>query len=141
MPALAVYSLTATGAIMGSGGMVDIEFIAQMIQLKFGCGMPSLRFVPTMDVLKIAPTPILSGEHASFLHDSYGLYRRIELMMRLSLEDRSTLLPSGEKLELLARVLGTSTGEELLSVVSGKMKTVRSYFLQTARVLSSAERA
>jgi glutamate-ammonia-ligase adenylyltransferase len=125
---------------LGSGGMLDIEFIAQMIQLKFGATALPLRFLPTMDVLGIAPSTVLSGEHASFLKHAYGLYRRIELMMRLSLEDRSTILPTGGKLELLASALGVSTGEELRTTVVENMKDVRSHFLQIARVLSLADR-
>jgi glutamine synthetase adenylyltransferase len=107
-----------------------------MIQLKFGATTLPLRFLPTTDVLGIAPSAVLSGEHASFLKHAYGLYRCIELMMRLSLEDRSTMLPTGEKLELLAGVLGVSTGEELRTTVAENMKNVRSHFLQIAKALS-----
>jgi glutamate-ammonia-ligase adenylyltransferase len=126
---------------VGSGGMVDVEFIAQMIQLQFGVTTLRLRFLPTTDVLGIAPSAVLSGEHASFLKHVYGLYRRIELMMRLSLEDRSTILPTGDKLELLASLLGVSTGEELRNTVAENMKNVRLHFLQTARVLSLTDRS
>jgi glutamate-ammonia-ligase adenylyltransferase len=126
---------------LGSGGMVDIEFIAQMIQLRFGATVLALRFLPTSDVFGIAPSTILSGQHASFLKHAYELYRRVELMMRLSLEDRSTILPTGEKLELLANILGVSTGEELQTTVIENMKHVRSHFLHTARVLSLADRS
>ena len=121
---------------LGSGGMVDIEFIAQMIQLKFGTTALPLRFLPTTDVLGIAPSAVLSGEHASFLKHAYGLYRRVELMMRLSLEDRSTILPMDDKLELLANILGVSTGVELRTTVAEKMKNVRSHFVQVAKALS-----
>jgi glutamate-ammonia-ligase adenylyltransferase len=124
---------------LGSGGMVDIEFIAQMIQLKFGATIPALRFLPTTDVLEIAPSAVLSSERASFLKHTYGLYRRIELMMRLSLEDRSTILPMGDKLELLSGILGVSTSAELRTTVSENMKDVRSLFLQIAKVLSLSD--
>jgi [glutamine synthetase] adenylyltransferase / [glutamine synthetase]-adenylyl-L-tyrosine phosphorylase len=124
---------------LGLGGMVDIEFIAQMIHLKFGSTTLSQRFLPTTDVLEVAPSAILSAEHASFLTDAYGLYRRIELMMRLSLEDRSTILPMGDKLELLANVLGVSTGVELQTMVAENMKSVRSHFVQVAKTLSSTD--
>jgi len=122
---------------LGSGGMVDVEFIAQMIQLKLGGQVPSLRLSPTADVLGIAPPAVISYEHGAFLKKAYEFFRRIELMMRLTLEERSTVLPIGEKLELLAKVLGMTNGEELRSRVAESMKSVRTHFLQIAKILSS----
>ena len=122
---------------LGPGGMVDIEFIAQMIQMKFGGQIPSMRFMPTTDVLEAVPSSVLTGEQADFLKLTYESYRRIELMMRLALEERSTLLPAGDSLELLARILGVLGGEELHNQVTANMRAVRSHFLQIARILAS----
>lgn len=122
---------------LGSGGMVDVEFMAQMVQLKFGGQAPSFRFMPTADVLDIAPPAVISRGQCVFLRQAYELYRRVELMMRLTLEERTTVLPTGEKLELLARVLGMTRGEELRATLAESMKSVRSHLLQTAKTLSS----
>jgi glutamine synthetase adenylyltransferase len=58
-------------------------------------------------------------------------------MMRLTLEERTTVLPIGEKLEMLARMLGMERGEELRALLAENMKIVRLRFLQTAKSLSS----
>ena len=124
---------------LGSGGLVDVEFIAQMVQLKLGGQEVSLRFLPTSDVLVNAPADVVSHQQSVFLKKAYELYRRLELMMRLVLDEHSTVLPMDQKLELLAAVLGFSRTEELLDLVRQDMKSVRSHFLQIVRTLSTLE--
>ena len=123
---------------LGPGGMVDIEFIAQMIQLKYASTIPSLRHLCTTEALGLAPGNVLSGDEACVLETAYQLFRRVELMMRLVLEDRSTILPEGEKLELLARTLGLADGDGLWAQVSDASRNVRGKFLQVAGRLSSS---
>lgn len=123
---------------LGPGGMVDVEFIAQMIQLKFGGSTPALRHLPAADVVGAAPPDVISVEHALALQSSYSFFRRIELMMRLVFEERSTILPEAEKLKLLAGVLGMPGGEQLRAQVAEHMKSTRSQFLQIASKLSSS---
>jgi hypothetical protein len=59
-------------------------------------------------------------------------------MMRLVFEERSTILPEAEKLNLLAGVLGMPGGEQLRAQVAEHMKSTRSQFLQIASKLSSS---
>ena len=122
---------------LGSGGMADIEFIAQMIQLKYAATLPSLMRRCTADVLESTPDDVLSDGRISELKDTYQFFRRIELMMRLVLEDRNTILPEGEKCDLLARTLGMPDGESLRVQVGNATRNVRKQFLQTAKLLSS----
>ena len=117
--------------------MADIEFIAQMIQLKYAATLPSLMRRCTADVLESTPDDVLSDGRISELKDTYQFFRRIELMMRLVLEDRNTILPEGEKCDLLARTLGMPDGESLRVQVGNATRNVRKQFLQTAKLLSS----
>ncbi len=121
---------------LGPGGMVDVEFAAQMIQMKFGASTPSLRGLPATEVLASAPSQVISPEQASFMQSAYQLYRSVELMMRLVLEVRATILPEGEKRELLARTLGIRTGKDIHSQIVESMNSVRPQFLRIVKTLS-----
>jgi len=123
---------------LGPGGMVDIEFIAQMIQMRWGREHPPLRFRPTTDVLAAAPSEVLPERE--FLRRTYEFYRKIEIMMRLVLEEHGTILPGAGKLDLLARILGFSQQEEFIDRVRQSMKHVRSQFLQISGTLSPFEK-
>lgn len=122
---------------LGAGGMVDVEFSAQMIQLKHGAFNLTLRHLPAIEVFASAPSELMAEDAWSSLVSGYQLYRRTELMMRLVLEERTTIVPEGVKRELLARTLGIATGEELHNRLVLSMTTVRSQFLQIAKALSS----
>ncbi len=122
---------------LGPGGMVDVEFIVQMIQLKYGAALPLLRNRLTTEVLESSPAAVLSGSQVTLLQSAYQLFRRVEIMMRLVHEDRSTILPEGEKLILLARILGLPDGEALTEQIAEAATNVRGQFLQTAKALSS----
>ncbi|MEW6509968.1 MAG: hypothetical protein AB1428_03300 [Bacteroidota bacterium] len=118
---------------LGAGGMADIEFIAQMIQLKMGGHQPELRGRPTVTVLRSAGHGALSIERASYLASAYGMFRRLEFLLRAGLEDRSWILPDGET---LARLYDGASAEALRTRVEGTMKRVRSEFLDIARSLA-----
>jgi glutamate-ammonia-ligase adenylyltransferase len=120
---------------LGAGGMADLEFIVQMVQLRFGGSNPELRGGRVGAILKHAWFPPgMPGERA-FLASAYAMYRRLELLMRIGLEERGSVLPSGEKLERLARLYDGSSGPALESRVKATMKRVRLEFLEIASFL------
>lgn len=122
---------------LGPGGMADIEFIAQMAQLRFGHSAPSLKARRTTEVLADVPGHLLSDEQKEMVIHAYRLFRTIEVMIRLTLDERTTIVPDGEPREILARVLGMKNGDELVSRVSALMKGAREMFLYTAKSLSA----
>jgi [glutamine synthetase] adenylyltransferase / [glutamine synthetase]-adenylyl-L-tyrosine phosphorylase len=123
---------------LGAGGMVDIEFLAQMLQLRYGRENRSLRFHPTTEMIARSPAEILSREDASRLIGHYHFFRRIELAIRISMEERGTVLPSGDQLEILARHLGHQGSAGLLHAVADGMKWTREKFLKCATLLSES---
>ena len=78
----------------------------------------------------------LSAIDTDCLLRSFTLYRELEQLLRITLEERSTILPEGEKLELLARCHDGSSGEELKGKTTLTMMQVRGIFLATAKALS-----
>jgi glutamate-ammonia-ligase adenylyltransferase len=116
---------------LSAGGMVDIEFLAQMMQLKFGTKEKALRGLATVEAIRNAPLAIPKDE----LVDAYMLYRNIETHLRIVLEERGTVVPEGEKLELLAKLLGFSDGQTLHRHLLLTMKNIRQIFLKSAEQL------
>ncbi len=92
----------------GRGGMVDVEFIVQYLQLLHGCRYPELRTTSTIVALKeIASLRLLTGGDAETLHSGYKFLRKLENRLRI-IHDYSVNDLSGPKsyLNKLARRLG-----------------------------------
>lgn len=121
---------------LGPGGMVDIEFLAQMIQLRYGGTQPDLSHGDTATVLSMAPVHIADASTFDALIKAYGFYRTLETQMRITLEEQGTILPMGEKLDLLAVCLDGSQGTILQRHVSDTMRNVREAFLAISQQLS-----
>jgi glutamate-ammonia-ligase adenylyltransferase len=112
----------------GAGGMVDIEFIVQMIQLRFGRELPSLRSRSIYDLLRTEDLPLITVQERRALAEHYGFYRRVEAMIRLALDGRNSTLPLGPALQTLARCSAYLDKEEFRLQTMNRMKAVRNLF-------------
>lgn len=117
---------------LGPGGMVDIEFLAQMVQLASGARQPDVRGKPVQEILKLTDASYVSRDEATNLAATYSLYRRLETLQRITLEERGTILPDGRKLETLSSCFDRSTGSALRQHVAAAMKETRRMFLEIA---------
>jgi glutamate-ammonia-ligase adenylyltransferase len=98
----------------GFGGIVDIEFLAQLFKLKYGRQFAALRITNTWDVLRaLQSTGLLSQKEYDTLHAAYDFLRLVESRLRivhnLSLDE---LPRKADDLEKLARRLGYDAGPE-----------------------------
>jgi [glutamine synthetase] adenylyltransferase / [glutamine synthetase]-adenylyl-L-tyrosine phosphorylase len=118
----------------GRGGMVDVEFIVQYLQLKYGKDQPEIRSTNTLTALKgIRAHSILSDEQCTALLDGYKFLRRLENRLRI-IHDYSMNDLGGPKeyLDKLARRLGydpnlRNPGEKLMKdyeLVTGTVREV-----------------
>lgn len=92
----------------GRGGMVDVEFATQYLQLKYGCVHPELQTTSTIRALKAAQAmDLLSAQDLHTLLTGYKFLRRLENRLRI-IHDYSVNDLSGSKsyLNKLARRLG-----------------------------------
>jgi len=92
----------------GRGGLVDVEFITQYLQLLHGQAHPSVRSPNTLEALEaLRQAGVLAGCAADSLMQGYRFLRRLENKLRL-LHDQSISEISPEPLQLrkLARLLG-----------------------------------
>ena len=122
---------------LGPGGMVDIEFLAQMLQLQKGVSNPGVRHLQTCEVI----STLLANQasHAARLVASYRLYRKLETLFRLTLEERGSLLPEGEKLDTLERCSEESKPGNLLQHVRFTMRTVRALFAELSLMTMNSQ--
>jgi glutamate-ammonia-ligase adenylyltransferase len=125
----------------GFGGIVDVEFLVQLFQIKYGHEYPALRTGNTwggLDALK--QTGLLSeGEHAT-LRSSYDFLRLVESRLRIVHNRTLDELPGApEDLEKLARRLGyenhaeSSATDKFLEELERHTTQTRELFLGLVR--------
>jgi [glutamine synthetase] adenylyltransferase / [glutamine synthetase]-adenylyl-L-tyrosine phosphorylase len=115
----------------GAGGLMDIEFLVQAIQLAYGSKRSELRGPSTSSVLeKIGEAGLLHPERVEFLHSAYSLYRHIEYFNRIYLEDPSNLVPTNAGIvEIMKKFLNL---EDQPQYVLGRIRNeVRAMFDST----------
>lgn len=70
---------------VGRGGIVDVEFAVQYLQLRYGPGHPSVRARATLKALyELNREKILPGEEFRILDEGYRFLRSLEVDLRLS---------------------------------------------------------
>lgn len=119
-------------AKVGYGGLVDIEFIVQLLQLKFGGKFLDLRQTRTSEVLKeAARIGLLAPEQYSKLKDSYGFLKQVINGIRIVHERSENKLPKiEEKLSKLAFRLGYKNHRER----KARKDFLKDYLLHTHQV-------
>jgi len=92
----------------GQGGLVDVEFATQYLQLLWGAAVPAVRRPETLEALEaLAASGRLRREDAAALREGYLFLRRVENRQRLVHGRALRHLPTrGRPLLLLARRLG-----------------------------------
>ncbi|MEE9584557.1 MAG: bifunctional [glutamate--ammonia ligase]-adenylyl-L-tyrosine phosphorylase/[glutamate--ammonia-ligase] adenylyltransferase [Candidatus Brocadiales bacterium] len=109
-------STTGKDIKRGFGGIVDIEFIVQLLQLKYGRDYPDIRTPNTLEALNnIYDANLIEERHYRPLVSAYEFLRRVESRLRIVHDITQDKLPeSHEALDKLARRLGYSPDESPL---------------------------
>jgi glutamate-ammonia-ligase adenylyltransferase len=123
---------------LGEGGMADVEFLAQMVHLRYGSEYSSVREAKrVLDLLRVPDLPCISAAEREELARAYTLFRRLETLLRITLEEKNSLLPEGDRLEKLRRILDVPGGVALREEVSSMMKRTRKIFLALSKRLAA----
>jgi glutamate-ammonia-ligase adenylyltransferase len=95
-----------------SGGTLDIEFLAQMLQLQHAHASPAVLTPGTQSALAaLAAAGYLTADDAQYLSESYRFLRRIESGLRLlNTSARHDLPEDPLELDKLALLLGQPNG-------------------------------
>lgn len=118
------------------GGIMDVEFLVQILQLLGGPEHPELRQQNTVAGLQaLAAAGLLSPRELEVLRRNYLALRRLETRLQLVLERSSGLLPlDGPGLATAAKRLGWTRAEaerrpaQLLADVRGNLVAVREIY-------------
>jgi glutamate-ammonia-ligase adenylyltransferase len=96
---------------LGIGGIREVEFIAQALQLAHGGREPWVRSAQTLIVLaRLAEKGFLTEQERTALSSAYTFFRVVEHRLQMEHGAQTHTLPlSDEKLELLARRCGYQT--------------------------------
>jgi len=125
----------------GFGGIVDVEFLVQLFQLKYGKTRPALRSANTWDALDALHAEGLLRDPAySELRSNYDFLRRIESRLRIVYNLSQDELPERpEDMEKLARRLGyegrdgASAANPFLAEIEQRTTRTRELFLELVR--------
>ena len=115
---------------LGAGGIREIEFVVQALQLLHGARNAFLQETSTLKALPIlAELELLPGGEARALEAAYRFLRSIEHRLQIEAEQQTHTIPeNGEALDRLAQSLGFSSQENFTSSLREEMQKVRSIF-------------
>ncbi len=130
---------------LGSGGIADIEFLVQYLQLRHGRAHPTLRTPSTLEALRsLTAEGLLPPREAATLEASYRFLRRVENRLRIVADLSINTLPAAPaKLEKLAKRMGYqpqgsgSARDRFLEDFAAHTVRVRTIYLQ---ILGSNDR-
>jgi glutamate-ammonia-ligase adenylyltransferase len=128
----------------GRGGLVDIEFLTQMLQLAHGQRLPKLRQRATLDALKaLGEAKILPARQAQLLADGYLFLRRLDHRLRLE-RDQSIDAFDAEpgRVDSIAKALGYGDGKRAAGPSAAKsgQKLLQDYQARREKIRTCYER-
>jgi glutamate-ammonia-ligase adenylyltransferase len=114
----------------GRGGLVDVEFITQAIQMTHGRRFPAIRSPHTVTALsEIGRAGLLPGDEAEALAGHYRFLRRVSADLRLfGARPADTLEPAGPIPARLAKSLDYSSRKEFLEEYKRRTAWVRALY-------------
>lgn len=115
---------------LGSGGIREIEFIAQVFQLIRGGGNRELQIRPTLSVLqKLSEREHLSQQTVAELTSAYDFLRRLEHRIQYLDDAQTHLIPASEEdRQRLATAMGFADYAGLDAALSEHRTRVSQYF-------------
>ncbi len=117
----------------GRGGLVDVEFITQMMALRHGHQFPQLRRRNTAELIRaLAESGLIEGRDAATLEADYRFLLRLENRLRIETDQPAWALPiDDEHLTPIARRMGLDGGSSaarLLYEVEERRSRIRASF-------------
>jgi len=112
------------------GGIGDIEFIAQILQLRHAVHDGRVRCANTPGSLdRLVSAGYLSAEDGAHLIRACGFLRTVEKVMRRQDEQARTRLPADDRARTaLARAVGFDSAEAFLAALADDMGKTRAIF-------------
>jgi [glutamine synthetase] adenylyltransferase / [glutamine synthetase]-adenylyl-L-tyrosine phosphorylase len=117
----------ATHAKLGRGGLADVEWTVQLLQLRHGHVVAELRTPRTLDALSAAESAgLVSSADAASLADGWIMATQVRNALMLVRGRPSDQLPrQGAELAGVARVLGRPVGSDPGEFLDDYLRTAR----------------
>src|SRR6266542_1949230 len=114
----------------GIGGIREIEFIVQTLQLIHGARHPFLQESAMLKALRaLRQLDLLPREEVLTLDDAYRFLRRVEHRLQIEAEQQTHIVPrDSQDLQRLAFSLRFSSSEDFTAALQEKMRAVRPIF-------------
>jgi len=117
----------------GAGGLVDVEFITQMMALRYGHRLPQLRRRKTIELIRgLAETGLLTTSEAGTLESDYHFILQLENRLRIDTDQAAWALPIDHaRLTPVARRMGIdgeNCAARLLYEVEERRGRIRALF-------------
>ena len=127
---------SASDLKVGRGGIIDVEFAAQFVQLAHGHAHATLRTTSTAQALRAAAEErVADPEALVLLEDGYRFLRRIEHRLRVVHDQPVHQLPDeARELEKLARRLGFPSGGILKDRTLRWREDIRAAYLRILQI-------
>jgi [glutamine synthetase] adenylyltransferase / [glutamine synthetase]-adenylyl-L-tyrosine phosphorylase len=125
------------------GGIRDIEFSVQALQLLNGGKVPEVRKGGTLDAIgALRAQDLLTADEATAMASAYEFYRTLEHRLQTRLNTQTHTVPEdhGER-TMLARMMGLKSAEELLRTIRDHQTVVRGAFEHILKGKGGAEEA
>ena len=115
---------------LGAGGIREIEFVVQALQLLHGARHAFLQETSTLKAMPVlADLELLTREEARALESSYRFLRRVEHRLQIEAEQQTHTIPeNGEALRQLSQSLGFSSAKDFSAALRTHTQTVRAVF-------------
>ena len=125
---------------LGRGGIREIEFTVQLLQVVRGGQFPELRQRATLDTLaSLVQARLMPADTAQALHEAYVFLRRVEHRIQYLDDQQTHRLPSDPKdLQWVASTLGLTDSDALLQALQQHRDRVAQEF---ERLLGQGESA
>jgi len=128
----------------GRGGLVDIEFVTQMLQLAHGHRYPALKRRGTLEALKgLREANILKTSEFNLLHDGYLFLRRLDHRLRLERDQSIDAFEADPaRLDGIARALGYNgrKNSNKKTIPRSGQKLLRDYEIRREKIRACYER-
>ena len=128
----------------GRGGLVDIEFLTQMLQLAHGHRLPKLRQRATLDAIKaLGNAHILPTRQSQLLADGYLFLRRLDHRLRLERDQSIDAFDANPgRVEGIAKALGYGDGKKTArrSLPKSGEKLLQDYQARREKIRACYER-
>ena len=120
----------------GMGGVVDIEFIVQFLQMKLGKIFENLVTPNTLKALeRFDQRGILPKAEVQTLREAYVFYRTLEIVLEAEFDLKEGYLDlEHERLEELAGKLSLPNKENLVGIFGEYRRKVREIYLRTLKM-------